>query len=65
MLADTVFILAAVALAGLVLWWEVFCLTDLAQAGQCNGGEDEDSVGEHRTYLLVRRRGFTVSRARG
>jgi Phospholipase_D-nuclease N-terminal len=32
MLADTVFILAAIALASLVVWWEVLCLTDLAQA---------------------------------
>jgi hypothetical protein len=32
MLADAVLILAAIALAGLVVWWEVFCLTELAQA---------------------------------
>jgi hypothetical protein len=32
MLADTVLILAAIALVGLVAWWEIFCLTDLARA---------------------------------
>jgi hypothetical protein len=32
MLADTVFILAAIALVALVVWWEIFCLTDLARA---------------------------------
>jgi Phospholipase_D-nuclease N-terminal len=32
MLADLVFILAAIALVGLVAGWEIFCLTDLARA---------------------------------
>jgi hypothetical protein len=34
MLADLVLILGAIALAGLVAGWEIFCLTDLARAAR-------------------------------
>jgi hypothetical protein len=34
MLADLVFVLAAITLTALVAWWEFFCLTDLAHAGR-------------------------------